>query len=95
MSLKINIYLLFAAIIFAIWPIPAVFIGVTVADWLGCDTSGLAVHCEGSYEISLILTWMTLSPTLLFYTVPIGGSIAAVLLIMLLIQLAIKRFKSQ
>jgi hypothetical protein len=95
MSSKFNIsYLLLFAISFAIFPIPVAYIGVAVADWLRCDTSGLAVHCEGSYEISYTLTSMTLSFGLLFYTIPIGFSIAAVVLIILLIQLGIKRFKS-
>jgi hypothetical protein len=91
MSLKKNIYLILAFILFAIAPIPIALMGNLLANWFKCSISGLAVSCPNKEGLSSILTTMVASPWYLFYTVPMGGSIAGILLIILLINLVNKK----
>ncbi|WP_413165059.1 hypothetical protein ACL6C3_02500 [Capilliphycus salinus ALCB114379] len=86
MAIKNNLILLAIALSYTIFPLLIAFLGVALAALFGCESRGGFIVCADQPFLGQLLTNMTIFHWLGLITVPSGGIISGVLLIMLLIQ---------
>ncbi|MEB3277701.1 MAG: hypothetical protein VKK42_02115 [Lyngbya sp.] len=86
MTIQINLIFLAIAIIYMIFPLLIAFLGVGLASLFGCESQGAMIICPDQPFLGQLFTNMTIFHWLGLITIPSGGMISVILLIMLLLQ---------
>lgn len=96
LNIKWTIYyvLLGLAIAYTIAPLVIAFSGVALANLLGCS-GGAMVKCPGNEELSNLLSGAFLMHWLFLMTLPTGGIVVTILIVIGLVLLALERSKQK
>lgn len=92
MWIKINVLLIGASLVYMIAPLAIAFLGIGLANILGCSRDAMAFECLGNPSLGLLLTNMTTLHWFTMFTIPSGAIIAIMLTVALAVQLFLPKY---